>query len=227
MLAARRAVVTVEEIVDDFGSRSPNAVILPAWTISAVVHVPGGAHPSYAHGYSKRDNGFYIAWDKISRERERFLAWMAEHVTRQGLFAMSVAFTPTEIMTIAAARTLRNDDVCFVGIGAPSAACNLARLTHAPGITLIYESGTIATRPQCVAAVDRRRRIVRDRIDDLLGAGNVPVLVAGRPRHRRLPWRRTDRSLRQSEHHRRRNVRAADGATARRRWRAGDRNALR
>lgn len=57
------------------------------------------------------------------------------------------AATPTEMMTIAAARALRNDDVCFVGIGAPSAACNLARLTHAPDITLIYESGTIATRP--------------------------------------------------------------------------------
>src|SRR5687768_821580 len=56
--------------------------------------------------------------------------------------------TPTEMMTIAAARTLRNDDVCFVGIGAPSAACNLARLTHAPNITLIYESGTLGTRPE-------------------------------------------------------------------------------
>lgn len=55
--------------------------------------------------------------------------------------------TPSEIMTIAAARALRNEDVCFVGIGAPSAACNLARLTHAPGITLIYESGTIDTKP--------------------------------------------------------------------------------
>jgi glutaconate CoA-transferase subunit B len=53
----------------------------------------------------------------------------------------------TEMMTIAAARALRNEDVCFVGIGAPSAACNLARLTHAPGITLIYESGTLATKP--------------------------------------------------------------------------------
>jgi len=57
------------------------------------------------------------------------------------------AYTATEMMTIAAARALRDDDVCFVGIGAPSAACNLARLTHAPGITLIYESGTIGTRP--------------------------------------------------------------------------------
>lgn len=55
--------------------------------------------------------------------------------------------TPTEMMTIAAARALSSDDVCFVGIGAPSAACNLARLTHAPGITLIYESGTIGTEP--------------------------------------------------------------------------------
>ncbi|MDP2801003.1 MAG: CoA-transferase subunit beta [Phreatobacter sp.] len=56
-------------------------------------------------------------------------------------------YTPTEIMTIAAARLLTNDEVCFVGIGAPSAACNLARLTHAPKITLIYESGTLSTRP--------------------------------------------------------------------------------
>ncbi|CAN5362934.1 CoA-transferase subunit beta [soil metagenome] len=60
---------------------------------------------------------------------------------------MTAAYTSTEIITIAAARALRNDDVCFVGIGAPSAACNLARLTHAPGITLIYESGTIDTKP--------------------------------------------------------------------------------
>jgi len=55
--------------------------------------------------------------------------------------------TPNEMMTIAAARALSNDDVCFVGIGAPSAACNVARLTHAPDITLIYESGTIGTAP--------------------------------------------------------------------------------
>src|ERR1700757_661346 len=60
---------------------------------------------------------------------------------------MTDKYTSTEMMTVAAARALRNDDVCFVGIGLPSAACNLARLTHAPGITLIYESGTVATRP--------------------------------------------------------------------------------
>lgn len=61
--------------------------------------------------------------------------------------ASAIGWTPTEIMTIVAARALRSEDVCFVGIGAPSAACNLARLTHAPGITLIYESGTIGTEP--------------------------------------------------------------------------------
>jgi glutaconate CoA-transferase subunit B len=60
---------------------------------------------------------------------------------------MAQTYTPTEMMTIAAARALNNDDVCFVGIGAPSAACNLARLTHAPNIVLIYESGTIETKP--------------------------------------------------------------------------------
>ncbi|RDJ26869.1 CoA-transferase subunit beta [Bosea caraganae] len=58
-----------------------------------------------------------------------------------------MSHTPTEMMTVAAARLLTNDEVCFVGIGAPSAACNLARLTHAPKITLIYESGTLSTRP--------------------------------------------------------------------------------
>lgn len=57
------------------------------------------------------------------------------------------AYTRTEMMTIAAARALSNNDICFVGIGLPSAACNLARLTHAPQLTLIYESGTLSTKP--------------------------------------------------------------------------------
>ena len=58
-----------------------------------------------------------------------------------------MSYTPTEIMTVVASRAVRNEDVCFVGIGMPSAACNLARLTHAPDVTLIYESGTIGTKP--------------------------------------------------------------------------------
>ena len=79
-LAARRAIVTVEEIVESFDGAPRNAVILPAWTVTAVVHVPGGAHPSYAHGYYARDNAFYLAWDTIARDRDRFRAWIDEHV---------------------------------------------------------------------------------------------------------------------------------------------------
>jgi glutaconate CoA-transferase, subunit B len=56
-------------------------------------------------------------------------------------------YTPDEIMTVTAARHLKDGAVCFVGIGLPSAACNLARLTHAPHLVLIYESGTVGTKP--------------------------------------------------------------------------------
>lgn len=84
VLAAKRALVTVEEIVEDFGPRSPNAVILPAWTVTAVACVPGGAHPSYANGYYRRDNAFYLGWDDIARERDGFLAWMKANVLDRG-----------------------------------------------------------------------------------------------------------------------------------------------
>ena len=80
VLAATRAIVTVEEVVDDFGLRSPNAVILPSWTVAAIAAVPGGAYPSYAHGYYQRANAFYRAWDAIARDRDTFLAWMRENV---------------------------------------------------------------------------------------------------------------------------------------------------
>jgi glutaconate CoA-transferase subunit A len=78
-LAARRVIVTVEEIADDLNAW-PNACVLPAWTLSAVCVVAGGALPSYALGYYERDNRFYQQWDAIARERETFLAWMREHV---------------------------------------------------------------------------------------------------------------------------------------------------
>jgi glutaconate CoA-transferase subunit A len=90
VLAAKRAIVTVEEIVDDFGERSPNACILPAWTVTAIAEVPGGAFPSYAFGYYKRDNAFYKAWDVIARERESFLAWMKANVLEQAPDAFAV-----------------------------------------------------------------------------------------------------------------------------------------
>ena len=84
VLAASRAIATVEEIVDGFDGLAANAVVLPSWTLRAIVHVPGGAHPSYAHGYYARDNAFYVAWDAIARDRERFTAWIDEHVIKGG-----------------------------------------------------------------------------------------------------------------------------------------------
>jgi glutaconate CoA-transferase subunit A len=80
VLAAARAIVTVEEIVERLDPPSPNSVVLPSWTVSAVAVAPGGARPSYAHGYYRRDNAFYKAWDPISRDRDEFLAWMKENI---------------------------------------------------------------------------------------------------------------------------------------------------
>jgi glutaconate CoA-transferase subunit A len=79
VLAARRSLVTVEEVVDHLEAR-PGSVILPAWVVARVAVVPGGSHPSYALGYSSRDNEYYKAWDAISRDRERFGSWLNEHV---------------------------------------------------------------------------------------------------------------------------------------------------
>jgi len=82
-LAASRAVVTVEEVVDDLDTH-PNACILPHWTVTAIAVVPGGAHPSYAHGYYQRDNASYLDWDKIAAGQDTFLAWMDEQVIKAG-----------------------------------------------------------------------------------------------------------------------------------------------
>ena len=79
VLAAHTAVVTVEEVVDVLEPR-PGGVILPAWTIDFVSPAPGGAQPSYAHGYTERDNDFYVSWAAISRDRDGFRAWMEAHV---------------------------------------------------------------------------------------------------------------------------------------------------
>jgi len=79
VLAAKRSLVTVEEVVDEL-QPLPGAVVIPSWVVDVVVEAPHGAHPSYAHGYYDRDNDFYVAWDEISRDRERFRAWMEEHV---------------------------------------------------------------------------------------------------------------------------------------------------
>jgi glutaconate CoA-transferase subunit A len=79
VLCAKRSIVTVEEIVEGFEPRI-NGVVLPHWVIDAVCEVPRGSHPSYSHGYTERDNGFYAAWDEISRDRVGFIDWIDRHV---------------------------------------------------------------------------------------------------------------------------------------------------
>ena len=92
VLAAGRAVVTVEEVVDDLAAH-PNACVLPTWTMTAICEVPGGAQHSYAHGYYMRDNAAYLEWDRIAADRDGFLAWMKANVLDVGpeAFAERVA----------------------------------------------------------------------------------------------------------------------------------------
>ncbi|MEP4032482.1 CoA transferase subunit A [Roseibium polysiphoniae] len=93
VLAAKRSIVTVEEIVDDFEGLSPNATVLPAWTVTSIAVVPGGAHPSYTQGYYGRDNGAYLEWDKIASDRDMFMDWMKANVLDQtpDIFAARVS----------------------------------------------------------------------------------------------------------------------------------------
>ena len=80
VLAARRSIVTVEELVDDLGLADHRGVILPSWAVTAIVVASRGSHPSYSQGYSRRDNQFYLEWDAISRNRDAFVSWMKSHV---------------------------------------------------------------------------------------------------------------------------------------------------
>jgi len=82
VLGSRRSIVTVEEVVHRLEPRA-NAVLLPGWTVTAISVTPGGAHPSYAHGYYDRDNDFYVQWDEISRDRDRFRDWMRRNVVER------------------------------------------------------------------------------------------------------------------------------------------------
>jgi glutaconate CoA-transferase subunit A len=86
VLASRRSIVTVEEVVEELEPR-PGAVVLPSWVVSAVCEVPGGAHPSFAMGYSVRDNAFYRAWDDIARDRGTFTDWIGQHILGTADFA--------------------------------------------------------------------------------------------------------------------------------------------
>ena len=164
VLASRRSIVTVEEIVDEL-LPLPGAIVLPAWVVTAVSLAPLGAHPSYAHGYYDRDNEFYRRLgcdqprprhvprlDEAARARHRGRRRIPREPERPGRGMASTeltmsTFTADEMMAVEAARRLDDGAVCFVGIGLPSLASNLARRTNAPGCVLIYESGTIGAKP--------------------------------------------------------------------------------
>ena len=143
VLAAARSVVTVEEVVDAPRPTQPQQRRPP--------------HLDDRHGGCGPGRGRSLVRPRLLPARQRLLPGLGCHFPPPrrlprldgGERARNMSdATPDEMMTIVAARALADDDVCFVGIGAPSAACNLARLTHAPRITLIYESGTIGTKPE-------------------------------------------------------------------------------
>ena len=79
VLAASRSLVTVERVLDELVPR-PGAIVLPTWAIDAVAEAPGGSRPSYSHGITDRDNEFYRFWDRLSRDRDAFTAWMNQNV---------------------------------------------------------------------------------------------------------------------------------------------------
>jgi glutaconate CoA-transferase subunit A len=79
VLAAKKAIVTVEEICGQL-KPVPGGIVIPSWVLSAIVYAPGGARPSYVHGYYGRDNALYREWDSIGRDRDQFLHWMGKNV---------------------------------------------------------------------------------------------------------------------------------------------------
>ena len=162
VLAAERALVTVEELVEELEPR-PGAIVLPAWTVSAISVVPGGAHPPTPPATRPA-----TTTSTSPGTRSRAIATGSGPGSRRKCSVAEPAAKPEEVMTINAARVLRDGEVCLVGVGPPNAAVNLARRLHAPNCVLVYESGAIGSKPAAPAALDRRRRPRRDRRRDRL-----------------------------------------------------------
>ena len=224
VLAAKRSLVTVEEVVEALPRGEPQC---------------GGAavvdRDRDRRGARRRAA---VVRARLLRPRQRVLCRVGRDLARSpdvsGLDRRAravpaggggaVSYSAVEMMTVAAARALADDDVCFVGIGLPSAACNLARLTHAPRLRLVYESGTIETRPDVLPLSIGDGELCETALTTVSVPEMFQVLAAGRPHHDRVPRRRAGRSLRQPEQHgdrRLRPVRAFDcrAAAVRRRSR--------
>ena len=132
VLAARSSIVTVEEIVERARAAAGRRRAAELGGHRRVPRPRAARTPRYAHGYYERDNGFYRAWDAISRDRETFTEWMRRHVLEtadvseyhaslgaSGGPARMSGYTAEEMMAVAAARRLRDGAICFVGIGLP------------------------------------------------------------------------------------------------------------
>ena len=219
VLASVRSLVTVEEIVDELEPH-PGAVVLPPWVTTAVAEAPARRPP--------------VLRARLLRPRQRLLSALGRDQQRPrqlpsldgGERGMSEAgFTADELMTVAAARELQDRTVCFVGIGLPSTAANLARLTHAPRTVLVYESGTIGSKPAMLplSIGDGELAETADSVVSVpeifnywLQGGRIDV---------GLPGRGADRSARPPQQHGHRRLRAARRCGCRRRRRARDRGA--
>ena len=257
VLAARRALVTVEELVDEL-EPMPGAVVLPELGArrgggrpgrrGAVLRArllrprqrrlpglgpdqpgPGRVHP-LAAGPGARTRRPHDRGDPDQARR----TGAADPAGRRDPPPPSPiagadpapSWTADEMMTIAAARSLRDGQACFVGIGLPSTAANLARRLHAPNLALIYESGTLGSRPDELPLSIGDGILADVRAGRGERAGGLQLLAAARPGGRRVPLRGPDRPLRQHQHDGDRQLRRAGGAAARLRRRPGDRRVL-
>ena len=151
--ARARSLVTVEEIVDELEPR-PGAVVLPAWAVTAVAAAPGGAHPSYAHGYYERDNAFYAPWDEISRDRDTLHGLDAAPRARTATSRVPRACEPES--TVDAGHTADE----MMAVAAARAAARRHRLLrrHRPAEPGREPGAAHRTRPGCVLDLRERAR---------------------------------------------------------------------
>ena len=203
VLASQRSIVTVEEIVDELEPR-PGGDRHPVWVVDAVALAPGGAHPSYAHGYYDRDNDFYVAWDAISRDRDRVPGLDAAARARRPADVVeyrraSLRRSPPERDTDLhgrrddgrrgrARRLARRRWSASSASACPSLAANLARAyARARDCVLVYESGTIGAKPTRLPLSIGDGELAETADAGRLGAGDLRLLAPGRPHRRRLP----------------------------------------
>ena len=222
VLASKRALVTVEEIVDELELR-PGGVILPGLG-DRPRRVRAGRRAPVVRARLLRARQRLLRRLGRDQPRPRRLHRVDARARARAGGARHDAYSSDEMMAVAASRRLTSSSVCFVGIGLPSLAANLARRTHAPGCVLVYESGTIGAKPTKLPLSIGDGELA-ETADAVVSVPEMfAVLAAGRPHRRRLPRRRADRPARQPQLDGDRRLRDAEGAPARRRRRARDRD---